>query len=127
MKEQACILSIAVILCLTVSASAADPRVAFGNMHAVVMRNNGEVLTWGDSRGCELGRDPRQVGGATPVVVMRHAKDIAVASDHSLVLTMDGKVYGWGINAEGQLGTGRPFDECEGPVEIESLTQNRSA
>ena len=33
-------------------------------------------------------------------------KEIAAASDHSLALTEDGKVYGWGMNAQGQLGMG---------------------
>ena len=40
---------------------------------------------------------------ATPAIVMRNAKQIAAASDHSLVLTTDDKVYGWGTNPDGAL------------------------
>jgi alpha-tubulin suppressor-like RCC1 family protein len=36
-------------------------------------------------------------------------------------MTEDGKVYGWGMNAEGALGTGNTNDQCEGPALVESL------
>lgn len=32
--------------------------------------------------------------------------DIAVGSEHALVLDSNGEVYGWGCNAEGRLGLG---------------------
>ena len=53
--------------------------------------------------------------------MMRNAKEIAAASDHTLALTADGKVYGWGMNPEGPLGTGNTNDQCEGPALVESL------
>jgi hypothetical protein len=94
--------------------------VAFGTRHAVALRTNGEVLTWGENVSCQLGR----AGGnasRTPGLVMRNAIAIAAASDHTLVLTAGGKVYGWGQNAEGPLGLGNTYDQCEGPALVESL------
>ena len=32
--------------------------------------------------------------------------DVAVGSEHTLVLTSDGQVWAWGSNGEGQLGLG---------------------
>ena len=102
-------------------AQAAPNRdIAFGARHAIAMRDNGDVLTWGNNVGCQLGRR----GGnraAEPVVMMRNAKQIAAAGEHNLVLTRDGKVYAWGMNAEGWLGVGNEFDQCEGPVLAASL------
>ncbi|MEO5819505.1 MAG: hypothetical protein ABIT71_03305, partial [Vicinamibacteraceae bacterium] len=94
--------------------------VAFGTRHAVALRTNGEVLTWGENVSCQLGR---RAGNAsrTPGVVMRNGIAIAAASDHTLVLTATGKVYGWGQNAEGPLGVGNTYDQCEGPALVESL------
>lgn len=103
------------------AAQSAPAAVAFGSRHAVALRTNGEVLTWGDNVYCQLGRASRGNAGRTPTLVMRNARMIAAASDHTLVLTQDGKVYGWGINAEGPLGTGNTNDQCEGPALAESL------
>jgi len=42
------------------SAWAAEPNVAFGTKHALALRNNGDVLTWGDNVMCQLwARDRR--------------------------------------------------------------------
>lgn len=102
------------------AAAAAEPTVAFGARHGVALRSNGEVLTWGNNVGCQLGRRAGN-NASSPGLVMHNAVEVAAASDHSLVLTADGKVYGWGTNAEGVLGTGDTYDKCEGPVLIESL------
>ena len=101
-----------------VSAQTDTPRIAFGREHAVALRNNGDVVTWGANVGCQLGR---RAGNwdATPGLVMRNVKEIAAASDHTLVLAADGKVYGWGTDG-GAIGTGE-YDQCEGPALVESL------
>ena len=87
----------------------------------MALQSNGNVLTWGEAVNCQLGRGSRTNSSREPGIVMRNAKQIAAANDHTLVLTDDGKVYGWGMNAEGALGVGNTYDQCEGPVLIESL------
>ena len=106
-------------------AQAGIAAVALGNRHAVALRTNGDVLTWGENVYCQLGRGSRGNSGRTPELVMRNGKAIAAAADHTLVLTDDGKVYGWGMNPEGALGTGNTNDQCEGPVLIESLASQQ--
>jgi alpha-tubulin suppressor-like RCC1 family protein len=101
-------------------ASAGQADVVLGARHGVALRTNGEVLTWGDNVGCQLGR----AGGntsSTPAVMMRNVKEIAAAGEHSLALTVDGKVYAWGQNGYGQLGIGNTYDHCAGPVLVPSL------
>ena len=117
------------VLCLFPAAAfaqAAEPAIVFGARHALALRTNGDVLSWGENVGCQLGR---RAGNrdATPAIVMRNAKQIAAASDHSLVLTTDGKVYGWGTNPEGALGAGNTNDQCEGPLLIPSLADKTIA
>src|SRR5687768_11486617 len=106
-------------------AQSAEAAIAFGNRHAVALRTNGEVLTWGENLYCQLGRGSRGNSGRTPAVMMRNAKEVAAAADHTLVLTSEGKVYGWGLNPEGALGTGNTNDQCEGPALIESLAAHK--
>ena len=94
--------------------------IAFGARHAVALKTNGDVLTWGENVMCQLGRAGGN-GSRTPGLVMRNGKEIAAAADHTLVLTTDGKVYGWGSNPEGALGTGDTYDKCDGPTLVTSL------
>ena len=109
------------------AAQGSEAALAFGNRHAVALRTNGEVLTLGENVYCQLGRGSRGNSGRTPVIVMRNAKQVAAASDHTMVLTDEGKVYGWGMNPEGALGTGDTNDQCEGPALIESLASEKIA
>lgn len=111
-------------LCLMATFDAAAQNVpaaiAFGARHAVALRSNGEVLTWGENIGCQLGRGGGNAS-ATPGLVLRNATAVAAAADHTLALTADGRVYAWGSNNEGALGTGKEYDECEGPALVASL------
>jgi alpha-tubulin suppressor-like RCC1 family protein len=67
------------------SAQNTDAAIAFGNRHAVALLTNGDVLTWGENVYCQLGRGSRGNAGRRPAIVMRNAKAIAAASDHTFV------------------------------------------
>lgn len=105
-------------LTLASDALAQGPAIAFGDHHAVALRDNGDVLVWGTGNQCA---SVRSLSDATPTLVMRNAKEVAAGARHTLVLTKDGKVYGWGINPQGELGTGNTNDVCQGPVPVPSL------
>ena len=102
------------------------PAIAFGGRHAVALRTNGDVVTWGENIGCQLGRRAGN-SNATPGLVLRNAKQVAAGSAHTLVLATDGRVYGWGTNPQGVLGIGNEYDACEGPVLVESLADKTIA
>ena len=99
-------------------AAAAEPAVAFGIKHAVALRTNGDVLTWGDNVFCQLGR-ASSTNAAGPQVVLRNAKEITASGEHTLAVTTDGKVYAWGANPSGALGLGTGNDQCEGPALVD--------
>jgi alpha-tubulin suppressor-like RCC1 family protein len=102
-----------------VSAQTDIGMVVFGTRHAVALKNNGDVLTWGENVGCQLGRAAGN-RSATPGQVLRNIKEIAAASAHTLALDVDGKVYAWGSEAQA-LGNNDDFERCEGPEPVESL------
>ena len=112
---------VVVLLLPSAAAAQADSaQIAFGARHAVALRNNGEIVTWGNNVGCQLGRRTGNRSG-DPGLVLRNGVHVVAAADHSMALTRDGHVYGWGVNGEGQLGVGNEFDQCEGPALVESL------
>ena len=102
-----------------VSAQAGIGAVVFGTRHAVALKNNGDVLTWGDNVGCQLGRAAGN-RSETPGQVLRNIKEIAAASSHTLALDVDGKVYAWGSEPQA-LGNNDDHERCEGPEPVETL------
>jgi len=110
-----------VLITTSVIAQAQSPTVLFGTKHAVALRNNGEVLTWGENLFCQLGRPSAGNSATVPTVVMRNVKEIAAATTHTFAVTADGKVYSWGGNARGALGLGHEYEQCEGPALVDSL------
>jgi alpha-tubulin suppressor-like RCC1 family protein len=127
-----CSIAVAALVLLTlpsfesgVSAQADTRTVVFGTRHAVALKNNGDVLTWGDNVGCQLGR----AGGnrsTTPGQVLRNIKEIAAASAHTLALDVDGKVYAWGSDAPA-LGNADEHERCEGPEPVATLADKTIA
>jgi len=115
------LVTVSLLLCSRASQAQTDrPTIAFGTRHAIALRNNGDVVTWGGSGMCELGRKSPGNGDA-PGLVMRNAKEIAAAVQHSLVLTGDGRVYAWANDREGTVGLGDANERCEGPILVPSL------
>ncbi len=82
--------------------------VAAGDAHTLVLKADGTVWSFGDNRAGQLGRATANLGFAgdnpTPVEVMTDAAAVAAGATHSLVLKVDGTVWGFGSNTYGQLG-----------------------
>ena len=55
-----------------------------------------------------------------PALVPHFVDDVAVGAEHVLVLTSSGEVWGWGNNAEGQLGLGNNATQRQ-PVMLSNL------
>ncbi len=112
----------AVLISLAAAPAVAQQQtVQFGTSHAVALRTNGEVFTWGGNVYCQLGRPTGVNYQGVPTIVMRNVKQVAVAITHNFALTTDGKVYGWGGNPSGLLGMGHEWELCEGPEPVTSL------
>ncbi|XP_063173869.1 RCC1 and BTB domain-containing protein 2-like isoform X1 [Candoia aspera] len=84
-------------------------NIACGQMCSMAVVENGEVYVWGYNGNGQLGLGN---GGNQPtpcrIAALQgiHVQRIACGYAHTLVLTDEGRVYAWGANSYGQLGTG---------------------
>lgn len=80
--------------------------IALGENHAVALRQDGRVLTWGVFE-YDLWRENERI---FPVLIERELLEdvrmIAAGYKHALVVKGDGSVWAWGMNRRGQLGDG---------------------
>lgn len=95
--------------------------VATGLFHAIALRSDGTVWTWGGNDSGQLGdgtissRDaPMQVSGLAGVVA------VAAGAEHSIAVKADGTIWTWGDNGHGQLGNGTTVDRTT-PTELGGL------
>lgn len=86
--------------------------IAAGGSHALALRNDGTVWSWGDNNAGNLGNGsliasnvPLQVAGLAGI------RRIA-ATDHSVALDSAGNVWSWGSNSTGQVGNDRTQENC---------------
>ena len=101
--------------------------IAAGKDHSLAWTQTGRVFAWGSNTAGQVGTglptsayrlpNPAQVGQTT-AFAGEFIKDASGSRVHSLALTQDGRVFAWGGNDRGQLGTGdtspRPF-----PTEVQ--------
>jgi alpha-tubulin suppressor-like RCC1 family protein len=93
--------------------------VAAGWHHALMVKSDGSVWSWGTNANGELGDPSRAGDSATPVRAQRSVgselvplasiAEVAAGANHSLTLARDGTVWGWGDNHDGQAGAGVPI------------------
>ena len=84
---------------------------AFGQTQ--LLGSNGLLYTWGDARYGVLGNGTYQTDALdadvlSPTVISSGVKwkDISVGSQHMIALKLDGTLWSWGLNTNGQLGKG---------------------
>jgi alpha-tubulin suppressor-like RCC1 family protein len=87
--------------------------IAGGEYFSLALGSDGHVYTLGENYEGELGNGTT-VGSDTPVEVNLPsgvtATAIATSYEHALAIGSDGKLYAWGMNADGQLGDGTTTD-----------------
>ncbi|MCX7172039.1 MAG: hypothetical protein NTY41_17660 [Proteobacteria bacterium] len=99
-------------------ANAATPMVSLGQAHALALRSDGTVVSWGSDQFGKLGTG-RSLATTTPALVpgLTGVKAIGSGIFHSLAIRLDGTVWAWGNNANGQLGDGTKTDRTR-PVQV---------
>jgi alpha-tubulin suppressor-like RCC1 family protein len=83
--------------------------IAAGDWHAVALKVDGSVWTWGANHLGQLGNGRVATPSATPGAVPGLSAVVAIAAGgygHSVVLKTDGSVWAWGADTFGQLGDG---------------------
>ena len=101
---------------------AVDIAMSGGGTKFVVL-SDGSVLAWGANDKGQLGAGSQANVTSSPqfLTSLPAVQALAAGGDHVLALTRDGKVFGWGRNAEGQLGLGDNQNRFS-PVEISGLS-----
>jgi RHS repeat-associated protein len=101
--------------------------IAAGGYHSIALRADGTVWTWGANGSGELGNNSTAQFSAAPVQVTNLSNVIEITAGlyHSLALKSDGTVWGWGYNANGELGNGNAINQ-KVPVQVANLTAVRS-
>ncbi len=102
---------VAVVTAGTPMAGKTITQAAAGSYHSLALDSTGAVYGWGRGSVGERG-DGTTSGSGVPVAVvtagtpMEGKKIVAIAAGdrHSLALDASGRVYAWGLNANGQLG-----------------------
>ncbi|MBF0450216.1 MAG: hypothetical protein HQK75_05900, partial [Candidatus Magnetomorum sp.] len=99
--------------------------IAAGAYHAIALRNDGTVWTWGMNGFGQLGDGftmdqslPVQVHGVNNVGFLENIVMIAAGDSHSLALKRDGTVYAWGYNINGQLGNNDTNTNRSSPIQV---------
>ncbi|XP_065335756.1 RCC1 and BTB domain-containing protein 2-like [Cloeon dipterum] len=84
--------------------------VACHNFSSLALLHSGEIFAWGDNSNGRIGLchtvhqacSPSNVLNLEGVLISK----IVSGRDFTLALSDDGKIYSWGVNKKGQLGTG---------------------
>uniref|UniRef100_A0A7N6A510 BTB domain-containing protein n=1 Tax=Anabas testudineus TaxID=64144 RepID=A0A7N6A510_ANATE len=78
--------------------------------HVLLATDDGQLFAWGHNSYSQLGNGNTSQGVSPGLITSnlqnKKVKEVACGSHHSMALTQDGEVYGWGYNGNGQLGIG---------------------
>ncbi|XP_071723330.1 ultraviolet-B receptor UVR8-like [Rutidosis leptorrhynchoides] len=94
--------------------------VACGWRHTISVSNSGSLYTYGWSKYGQLGHgdfEDHLVPHKLETLEGCHISEISGGWRHTMALTSDGKLYGWGWNKFGQVGVGDNVDHCS-PVQV---------
>jgi alpha-tubulin suppressor-like RCC1 family protein len=94
---------------------------ATGYFHNFVLTDSGMVYAFGSNDHGQLGiydKFDRDIPVAVPLLSMRNVTHISAGATHSIVATGNNRVYTFGSNSEGQLGTAN-FEDRVRPIAVE--------
>ncbi|KAE7997572.1 hypothetical protein FH972_002195 [Carpinus fangiana] len=89
--------------------------VACGWRHTISVSSSGALYTYGWSKYGQLGHgdfEDHLVPHKLEALCDNHISQISGGWRHTMALTSDGKLYGWGWNKFGQVGVGDNVDHC---------------
>ncbi|MDD5030212.1 MAG: chitobiase/beta-hexosaminidase C-terminal domain-containing protein [Rhodoferax sp.] len=100
-----------------------SPQVSAGDEHTVAIKPDGSLWTWGNNWSGQLGdgSPDQEYSKPTPQQVGTGYLAVAAGSRHNIALKIDGSLWAWGSNTEGELGIGTSdFLVHASPVQIGS-------
>lgn len=100
-------------------------QVSCSSDHSAATRNDGTLWTWGSNSYGELGNNTT-IATCTPITVTgggTNWKQVDCGFSHTAAIKTDGRLWIWGKNSRGQLGTNDTIDRST-PVTIFSSATN---
>eukprot|EP01084_Bolivina_argentea_P268875 456827_1 len=103
-------------------------KVCCGYSHTLILTTNGNVLSCGDGPHGALGHGMNNKNVYVPKLIeklkSKRVIDIAAGQYHSLVVTDEGDLYGFGNGSDGQLAIGQSGQLAFEPVKVEWFINN---
>ena len=95
---------VSALICLPASVLAVQPKISAGGKHAVYLKADGSLFTWGSNSSGELGGGPPSISN-TPKQIGMGFISAAAGWGHSVAVKNDGSLWGWGAGG-GLIGDG---------------------
>lgn len=81
-------------------------QISAGEYHNVALDSNGNVWTWGRNNNYQIGHSGGNQYTPYKVNGLPKAIKIAAGNNNTMIITENKELYGWGLNAYGDLGLG---------------------
>jgi alpha-tubulin suppressor-like RCC1 family protein len=100
--------------------------IAAGKEHAVALKKDGTVWTWGSNRQDQLGSSvpysgpPRQIRGLSQVNMLSDVVAVFCGDYHNMAIKKDRSLWAWGYNQYGELGDGTSGSQGTGTGSFDS-------
>jgi len=95
-----------------------------GSYHCVALTSGNRIFSWGSNNECQIGDgtntdrlQPKEITSKFKLHEEEQIIDLFVGGFHSAILTSENRLFLWGYNNCGQLGTGDKTDRKE-PIDI---------
>jgi alpha-tubulin suppressor-like RCC1 family protein len=87
--------------------------ISCGDGHVMALKTNGSLWAWGRNGNGQLGNNMRAIGTTSPIQIGTDLdwKMIDCGGNHTVALKMNGSLWAWGLNNNGQLGDGTTIDK----------------
>jgi alpha-tubulin suppressor-like RCC1 family protein len=102
-----------------------------GTNHSMALTNNGHLYIWGTHWGDIVEYDP--IGNPVPrnnlepTRILENIDSISAGDMHSMAIDINGTLFGWGLNRQGQLGISDINEFISEPMEIMHSVREVSA